>query len=40
MICQVEQLPEKNLDEAFDELTQKPVPPDLEKGMKINGFEC
>ncbi|SFV86906.1 serine/threonine protein kinase [hydrothermal vent metagenome] len=39
MICQVEQLPEKNLDEAFDELTQKPVPPDLEKGMKINGFE-
>ncbi|NYT28226.1 protein kinase domain-containing protein [Candidatus Thiodubiliella endoseptemdiera] len=39
MICQVEQLPEKNLNEVFDELTQKPVPPDLEKGMKINGFE-
>lgn len=39
MICQVEQLPEKNLGEAFDELTQKPVPPDLKKGMKINGFE-
>lgn len=39
MICQIEQLPEKNLNEVFDELTQKPVPPDLEKGMKINGFE-
>jgi protein phosphatase len=39
MICQVEQLPEKFLDEVFDELTQKPVPPDLDKGMKINGFE-
>ncbi|BAS68035.1 MAG: bifunctional protein-serine/threonine kinase/phosphatase [Gammaproteobacteria bacterium] len=39
MFCQVKQLPEKNLDEAFDELTQKPVPPDLKKGIKINGFE-
>ncbi len=39
MIMQVEQLPEKNLNEAFDELTQRPVPPDLTKGMKINGFE-
>lgn len=39
MTCEIEQLPEKNIDEAFDELTQKPVPPDLEKGMKINGFE-
>ncbi|WP_428087013.1 protein kinase domain-containing protein [Candidatus Thioglobus sp.] len=39
MICQIEQLPEMNINEAFDELTQRPVPPDLEKGMKINGFE-
>lgn len=39
MILEIEQLPEKNINEAFDELTQKAVPPDLEKGMKINGFE-
>lgn len=39
IIFHIEQLPEKNINEAFDELTQKPVPPDLEKGMKINGFE-
>lgn len=39
MICHIKQLPEKNIDEAFDELTQRPVPPDLEKGMKINGLE-
>ena len=39
MIVTINQLPEKNLDEAFDELTQRPVPPDLTKGMKINGFE-
>lgn len=39
MIIHVDQLPEKNLNEAFDELTQRPVPPDLTKGMKINGFE-
>ena len=39
MICHIEQLPEMNIDEAFDELTQRPVPPDLENGMKINGFE-
>jgi protein phosphatase len=39
MIVRINQLPEKNLNEAFDELTQRPVPPDLEKGMKINGFE-
>ena len=39
MICHIEQLPEKNIDEAFDELTQRPVPPDLAKGMKINGLE-
>jgi protein phosphatase len=39
MIITIEQLPEKNLGEAFDELTQKPVPPELTKGMKINGFE-
>jgi len=39
MIVQIEQLPEKNLNEAFDELTQRPVPPDLTKGMKINGLE-
>lgn len=39
MIITIEQLPEKNLGEAFDELTQKLVPPELTKGMKINGFE-
>lgn len=39
MICHIEQLPEMNIDEAFDELTQRPVPPDLASGMKINGFE-
>jgi len=39
MIVTIDQLPEKNLNEAFDELTQRPVPPDLNKGMKINGFE-
>lgn len=39
MIVKIEQLPEKNIDEAFDEITQRPVPPDLEQGMKINGFE-
>ncbi|MBT7295378.1 MAG: bifunctional protein-serine/threonine kinase/phosphatase [Candidatus Thioglobus sp.] len=39
MIVKIEQLPEKNLNEAFDELTQRPVPPDLTQGMKINGFE-
>ncbi len=39
VIVNVDQLPEKNLNEAFDELTQRPVPPDLTKGMKINGFE-
>jgi len=38
-ICCIEQLPEMNIDEAFDELTQRPVPPDLKKGMKINGLE-
>ena len=35
----VRQLPEKNLSEAFDELSEKVIPPDLQKGMKINGFE-
>ena len=39
MIIKIDQLPEKNLNEAFDELTQRPVPPDLNPGMKINGFE-
>lgn len=39
MICNVDQLPEMDINEAFDELTQRPVPPDLEKGMKINGLE-
>ncbi len=39
MIVKIEQLPKKNIDEAFDELTERPVPPDLDKGMKINGFE-
>ena len=39
IICSVNQLPEKRLDEAFDELTQRPIPPDLQSGMKINGFE-
>jgi protein phosphatase len=39
IICTVNQLPEKHLNEAFDELTQRPIPPDLENGMKINGFE-
>ncbi|MBC8493893.1 MAG: bifunctional protein-serine/threonine kinase/phosphatase [Candidatus Thioglobus sp.] len=39
LIMTIGQLPEKNLDEAFDELTQRPVPPDLTQGMKINGFE-
>ena len=39
MIVRIEELPEKNIDEAFDELTQLPVPLDLEQGMKINGFE-
>jgi protein phosphatase len=39
VILTIQQLPEKNLGEAFDELTQMPVPPDLSKGMKINGFE-
>ncbi|ABL02426.1 serine/threonine protein kinase [Candidatus Ruthia magnifica str. Cm (Calyptogena magnifica)] len=39
MIITIKQLPKKNLDEVFDELTQKPVPPELTKGMKINGFE-
>lgn len=38
MICQIDQLPEMDINEAFDELTQRPVPPDLEKGMKINGL--
>jgi protein phosphatase len=28
----IEQLPEKNIGEAFDELTERPVPPDLDKG--------
>jgi protein phosphatase len=39
MRIKIKQLPEKNLNEAFDELTQRPVPPDLSRGMKINGFE-
>jgi hypothetical protein len=39
MIVKIDQLPKKNIDEAFDELTERPVPPDLGKGMKINGFE-
>ncbi len=39
MISQVVQLPEMDISEAFNELTQRPVPPDLEKGMKINGLE-
>lgn len=39
LMLEIEQLPEKNMDEAFNELTNKPVPPDLEVGMKINGFE-
>jgi protein phosphatase len=39
MIFHIEQLPEKSINEDFDELTERPIPPDLEKGMKINGFE-
>ena len=39
IICKVEQLPDENLSETFDKLTKRPIPPDLEKGMKINGFE-
>ena len=39
IICKVDQLPEEDLSETFDKLTKKPIPPDLEKGMKINGFE-
>lgn len=39
MLVDVVGLPEKNLDEVFEELTQKPIPPDLNNGMKINGFE-
>ncbi len=39
LILSIQQLPEKNLGEALDELTQMPVPPNLSKGMKINGFE-
>jgi len=38
IICKVEQLPDENLSETFDMLTKRPIPPDLEKGMKINGF--
>ena len=38
IICKVEQLPDENLSETFDKLTKRPIPPDLEKGMKINGF--
>ncbi len=32
-------MPDENLSETFDKLTKRPIPPDLEKGMKINGFE-
>ncbi len=39
MLVKIDQLPEKNIDEAFNELTERHVPPDLDKGMKINGFE-
>jgi len=39
IVVGVEQLPDKNLDEALDELSKKSIPPDLSKGMKINGFE-
>ncbi|MDG2395949.1 bifunctional protein-serine/threonine kinase/phosphatase [Candidatus Thioglobus sp.] len=38
-IVNIKELPEKKMDEEFDELTQRPVPPDLTKGMKLNGFE-
>lgn len=39
MIVKIDQLPKKNIDEVFNGLTERPVPPDLDKGMKINGFE-
>ena len=39
VICKVEQLPDESLSETFDKLTKRPIPPDLEQGMKINGFE-
>jgi hypothetical protein len=29
MIVKIDQLPKKNIDEAFDELTERPVPPDI-----------
>lgn len=38
-IVYIENLPKQDIDEAFDELTQYPIPPDLDKGMKINGYE-
>ncbi len=39
LICRVKQLPQQALTEAFDALTEHPIPPDLSAGMKINGFE-
>jgi len=37
--CIIKSLPYKGLTETFDELAELPVPPVLEKGIKINGFE-
>ncbi len=37
-ILRIETLPEKSADEAYNELTRLPFPPDLEPGMILDGY--
>lgn len=38
LIMVIDELPKQAIAEVFDELTQRPIPPDLTAGMKINGY--
>jgi protein phosphatase len=38
VVCYVEQLPSENLDDYSAKLTRLPFPPELEPGMKIDGY--
>lgn len=38
MVAEVESLPDENLDDLSAQLTRLPFPPDLEVGMKLDGY--
>ncbi|MFQ3250279.1 MAG: serine/threonine protein phosphatase PrpC [Glaciecola sp.] len=39
LLCKINELPQENRDDFNSKLTRLPFPPDLEPGMKIDGFE-